>query len=433
MWYTHLERAASPRARKASVYAALIFVVIVIAFGSSSSAQTEASSLTTAQWHEDLKVLATKLPRKHANAFHFISREQFESEVADLDSKLSGMDADQIYVGMDRIVNSIGDGHTHMRLPSDHAKLPIEVARFGSDYRVVATTPAYKEALGARVTGVDDTPIAHVHDLLLPLTPGDETTVLRESRISDLLTIGMVLHGVGVSPDRDTAIYTVANDDGREFPLTVHSIQPGEASAVSWIHVFGRPPLFRQKPDDSFWYTYLADHRTVYCSFRGYKELAQRAKRLFELIQQQHPDKLVIDMRLNGGGDYTQGLKHLIHPIQELPEINRKGHLFVLVGAKTFSAAMSNAAHFRYQTKAILVGQEVGEKPNSYQEGRGMTLPNSHWTVRYSVKFYRFVKDDENVIRPDQEIIPSWNDYGSGRDPVLDWVFAYDGTTARLH
>lgn len=426
MWYPHFEQAATSGIRRTFLYATLIFAFIVC---TSSHAQTDASSLTTAQWHEDLKVLATKLPRKHANAFHFISREQFESEVADLDRKLNQRNPDQIYVGMDRIVNSIGDGHTHMRLPSDHAQLPIEVARFGNDYRVVATTPAYEEALGARVIGVDDIPIAHVHDLVLPLTPVDETTALRESRLSDLLTIGMVLHGAGVSPDRNTATYTLANDNGREFPLTVHAISEG--STATWIHAYERPPLFLQKPDDSFWYTYLADHRTVYCSFRGYKELAQRAKGLFELIQQQHPDKLVIDMRLNGGGDYTQGLKYLIHPIQKLPEINRKGHLFVLIGAKTFSAAMSNATHFRYQTKAILVGQQIGEKPNSYQEGRGMTLPNSHWSVRYSVKFYRFVKGGENVIRPDYEIVPSWNDYRSGRDPVLDWVLAYDETSVR--
>jgi hypothetical protein len=54
-----------------------------------------------------------------------------------------------------------------------------------------------------------------------------------------------------------------------------------------------------------------------------------------------------------------------------------------------------------------------------------MKLPNSHWTVRYSVKFYKFVETGENLIRPDQEIIPSWEDYISGRDPVLDWVLNY--------
>jgi hypothetical protein len=142
----------------------------------------------------------------------------------------------------------------------------------------------------------------------------------------------------------------------------------------------------------------------------------------------------VIDVRLNGGGDYEKGLKYLVHPIRDLPEINRKGHLFILVGPNTFSAAMSNSAHFRYQTNAILVGQQIGERPNSYQEVREMKLPNSGWTVRYSVKFYKFVETGENVIQPDQEIIPSSDDYRSGRDPVLEWVLnsgARSGTANR--
>ena len=64
-----------------------------------------------------------------------------------------------------------------------------------------------------------------------------------------------------------------------------------------------------------------------------------------------------------------------------------------------------------------------------------MKLPNSHWTVRYSVRFYRFVETGENVIRPDQEIIPTWEDYRSGRDPVLQWVLNYNagsGTTTHV-
>jgi len=35
------------------------------------------------------------------------------------------------------------------------------------------------------------------------------------------------------------------------------------------------------------------------------------------------------------------------------------------VSSVTFSAAMNNAAQFRSRTEAILVGQTIGEKPNS--------------------------------------------------------------------
>jgi hypothetical protein len=80
---------------------------------------------------------------------------------------------------------------------------------------------------------------------------------------------------------------------------------------------------------------------------------------------------------------------------------------------------------FRDQTAAILAGQEIGEKPNSYQEAEEMTLPNSHLTVRYSTKFYHFSGNPENAIRPDQEIDPTWADYRAGADPVSAWVLQY--------
>ena len=136
----------------------------------------------------------------------------------------------------------------------------------------------------------------------------------------------------------------------------------------------------------------------------------------------QHPENLVIDLRLNPGGDFTLGLKYLVKPIRKSKSLNRKGHLFVLIGPKTFSAAMSNAAHFREQTSALLVGEPIGEKPNSYQEARDMVLPNSHWDARYSVKFYHFAPGEENLIRPDHETPETWDDYREGRDPALNWV-----------
>lgn len=382
----------------------------------------ERSDLSKAEWHEDLKFFAAQLVERHANAFHYISRERYEAEVVELDRKLDGQNSDEVYVGLDRIANSIGDGHTYVSLPMDQAFLPIEIARFGDNLRVVAVGPGYERALGARVLKIDDTPIARGYELVYSLTPADETAALREGRADQLLTIGIVLHGTGVTRDRTSARFTLAGDDGKESAVDVKAVAPGESSAVQWSYVTKQLPLFRQRPGDSFWCVSLIDARTVYCSFRGYKDLDEKSKSFFALIKQEHPEKVVIDMRLNGGGDFTVGLRDLVHPIQALPTVNRKGHLFVLIGPSTFSAAMSNAAQFRYQTNAMLVGEPIGERPNSYQEGRNMTLPNSHWQVNYSTKFYKFAESGENLIRPDQEVKTSWNDYEDGHDPVLDWV-----------
>src|ERR1700689_3302951 len=81
-----------------------------------SSIAREGLSLSKEQRHQDLSFLASELPKRHANAFHFISREGFEAEVAELDGKLDHLNDDEIYVGMDRVANSIGDGHTYIRV-----------------------------------------------------------------------------------------------------------------------------------------------------------------------------------------------------------------------------------------------------------------------------------------------------------------------------
>lgn len=92
------------------------------------------------------------------------------------------------------------------------------------------------------------------------------------------------------------------------------------------------------------------------------RNLYTPSKEMLSLVTEHNPDKLVIDLRQNSG-DYTAGERWLIHPIRDLASINRKGHLFVLTSAVTFSAAMNNAAQFRSQTAAILAGQTIGEKP----------------------------------------------------------------------
>ena len=148
---------------------------------------------------------------------------------------------------------------------------------------------------------------------------------------------------------------------------------------------------------------------------------------MFALISSARPGKLIIDMRDNGGGDNSVGYAEILKPIEARPDLNARGHLFVLIGPLTFSAAMNNAAQFQSETNAILVGQTIGERPNSYQELRQFRLPNSHLVVRASTLWYAFRKTGPNVIAPDKEIIPTWDDLKNGRDPALDWVLHQNG------
>ena len=383
--------------------------------------------LSKEDWHQDLSFYASELPKRHISAFHRIPRDQFESEVAALDHRIDQLDGDGVFVGLVRVAALIGDGHTHFEPPEDIANFPIDVRRFGNEYRVVAVGAgaAARRALGARIVRIEQTPFTQARDLLLSLTPQDENSNLGLARIEQTLTQGLYLHGLGIIPNRGLAHYTLADENGKEFIIEVHSVSMAESMVMQWFYASKETPLFRQRPGNLFWSQYLPESRTVYCNFRGYREIEKNAGVLLNLIKAHQPDKLVIDLRQNGGGDYTLGQKFVIDPIRALPDINKNGHLFVLIGPYTFSAGMANAAQFHSETAAILVGEPIGEKPNSFQEAREMRLPNSHLIARYSTERYNFVEKSENVIRPDKQIEREWTSYQAGHDPVLEWALSY--------
>ena len=385
--------------------------------------------LDAARWRHDLVFFAREIVARHRNAFHSLPRRRFDSLVTALDRRLDSLNSDQVYVEMDQIANLIGDAHTFIAMPDDSPQFPFQVRRFGTEYRVIAVLGSNERILGARLLTLEGRPIAMVMQRLLALTPASEHRSLRQARAERFLSMGMILHGLDITSTRDAVTLTLAGDAGQQLSFDAHAVPMNGADVRPWTQVFDSSPLYLQHPDQEFWSQYLPEARTVYCSFRSYGGLSTRAADLLALVERTRPDKLVIDMRQNGGGDYTLGLRYLVEPISRLSHLNRRGHLFVAIGTNTFSAGMANAAQFRTRTAAILVGQTIGEKPNSFQEAREIRLPNSHLRVRYSTQYYHFAVRGTNAVRPDHEIVATWADYRAGRDPVLEWILRYASTS----
>ena len=51
-------------------------------------------------------------------------------------------------------------------------------------------------------------------------------------------------------------------------------------------------------------------------------------------------------------------------------------------------------------------------------------LANSGLEVAYSSRYYRFAAGGDTAVVPDKLIAPTWEQFRSGRDPVLDWILA---------
>jgi len=227
---------------------------------------TGAIKLSAEQWHEDLKFFADEMAKKHLNAFHYITRERFAAEVANLDRNLSQLDSDGVFVGLQRLVALIGDGHTTVRPPIELVRdFPIGIRQFGSDYRIVSVAPGLglEAALGTRLVRIQDTPLSKAVELLLPLTPQDEPG-LAPVRIPVLLTFANVLHGLGIIASTDSARYTFIDDGGNEFPLEVRSMSTEDELKVTFVRVSKERPLYLQRIGETFWFTYLPESKTVY-------------------------------------------------------------------------------------------------------------------------------------------------------------------------
>lgn len=379
--------------------------------------------LTAEQWREDLHFFARQIVEQHKNPFHLVEREQFTRAVAALDTRIPLLKDYQIIVELQALAAMIGDGHTYLAIGNIQHMYPSEVFWFGKELRVVRTATAYPEALGACLVEINGIDIEDINTAIQRVIPQGENEWYVLNHSARRMMCADVLATLGIVPDNEEATFTFSDDTGQHFMLDIPSVAP--ATSIDWRAVAQTPPLYLQHPGEPFWFTYLADSRTMYANFRSYISLEHHARDLFTGIDSHAPTRLVIDMRQNGGGNYTLARTYLIEEIQNRPAFNSHGCLFVLTGRATFSAAMTNVTDFRRETDAIIVGEPPGARPQGYQENYWLVLPHSHLRASVACRHYKFTDQDVPAILPDQQILPIWAEYKAGRDPVLEWVLAY--------
>jgi hypothetical protein len=272
--------------------------------------------------------------------------------------------------------------------------------------------------VGGRLTKIDDLPVADAVARVRPLITQGESELLIVTRIPQWFVVGETLHGLGITKRADTARYTVRMDDGSERTAELHTLDSG--AKPQWRLAAKTQPLYRQRTAEGFWFEWLPESSTVYVNFRSYEDLRAKSRELWSFVDAHPVKKIAIDLRQNGGGDFTVGRKYLVDELAKRKQLRA----FVITSANTFSAALKNAIDFRQVAHATLVGETIGERPNSYSENDEFTLPNSKLQLSYSTRYYEFTPGSDALIAPDKEILPTWEEWVAGRDPVLEWITA---------
>lgn len=399
------------------------------------AAPAGSESLTTEDWRADLRHLAAELPRVHRNAFHAVSREQWLDAVKRLDGSIPRLKRHQIIVGISKLVALIGDGHTAMPSfddpPIAFRRYPVSFYAFSDGLYVRAAHPSHRAAVGGRVVSLGR---ATAEEAVRAAAAVDG----RDNEMWSLLTApwrlgtAEVVDALGLTDDMEATPLTVEKDGKRLTVALVPEVVP-EAERNSprlpagWIDASGDPHMAWQRdPGNPYWVEWLPERRALYVQFNAVRDKPDQSLErffasVFESAAAREAERLVLDMRNNGGGNNYLS-PPIVKGIMRSPRLNARGRVYVIIGRHTFSAAQSTVNWLKKWTDAIFVGEPTGSAPNQFADAVPVRLPRSGLAPVAAAVWWQDLdeRSADRWLAPDIAVAMSGEDYRRGVDPILE-------------
>ena len=399
--------------------------------------------LSAEQWRGDVRALVAGLKERHRDLSHTAPPEAFDSAAVALMQRLPRLARHQVVMELARIAAMAGDGHPAIQPTRDaivgfHA-LPVALHQFKDGLYVRAARSPNSSLAGARVTRIGNATAAEALERTRPYIGRDDEQAVRYHG-PQLLAMPEVLHALGLAGSPDSARFEIEQGDEKRT-VWLRAAGPSEPAAgdvdMSWRRRAGwvdardagyapEPLWLRSEPDSVlWWHTTVPGTRTVYAQINQVRNgpassFEEFTERLFATLDSGATDRLVIDLRLNRGGDGDL-LRPLVRGLVRRP-INERGRLMVLMGRSTWSAAQLLVDDLERYSEAVFIGEPPGTRGSHFGDSREFILPNSRIPVRASAssRQHRDARDTRPWTAPEIAAEMTFADYRSNRDPALD-------------
>jgi hypothetical protein len=395
------------------------------------------------KWREDLAILREQLPKSHGNLFHTMTRQEFDGALDALEVSLPDLTANQVKAAILRLVAMVNDGHTRVRQETiGNHTFPVRLRFFADGLYVVSADRTYAGIVGGKMKKIGLMSAEDAYSAVRPMVPVDGDNESRRRLLAtNLLVTPEVLQAIGATRSVETIDLTVENG-GREMTTTVSAQLAGPGNDRGWPmepegwvdareHGKNPPPLWVQHPDKHYWHAFLDDRKTLYIQYNqvqdeaGGEPISSFFPRLFREADRRKLERVIIDVRLNGGGNNDLN-RPIWHALLKSDRLNRKGRLWVVTGPKTFSAAMNFIDDMEMNTNATFAGEPTGETPNMWGDPVSLKLPNSGIVVQVSTLWWQLEdpRDKRPFRVPDLPVEMSFVDYANNVDPVMNVILA---------
>lgn len=395
-----------------------------------------------AGWAWDLDFYARRMKQMHWDLYGKVSKEAFLGEVEKLKKDAASLSDSQVRVRLKKITAMVGDGHTSSRLNAEGEKrraLPLHLFAFADGMYVIGADASHAELAGAKVLEVGGMKVDAAMAAVKPYMSVDNDMGYLAGGPAMLCSPAM-LQAIGAARDESGVEFTLemagktskVKVEPVEFPAGGHGgmLMPG----FTYLHdrAGATKPLFLRDAEKMFRMEHVPEKKLVYFWFGAVQDspegkLGEFAEKVFDFIGKNEVENLVIDMRFNGGGN-TGLIRPLINGLIKCDKVNRPGHLFVIIGRHTFSAAQNTVNLMDKQTAAIFVGEPTGSRPEFVGESTYFIMPHSKTRVFCSSRYWQYMDstDERTWVQPGVAAEMTFEDYSKGRDgameAVLRWV-----------
>lgn len=380
-------------------------------------------------WLQDLETINTAVLGDHPRA----QRADFQSiwtEAVDTTREAFVSEAPpQRLLRLHRLLARLEDGHSNLvpfYLPTAgfERQLPLRFYLFDEGLYITRTDAAHSELAGARVIAIGGVQAETAVRAVMALVGADNPQWAR-NWAPVTLRYAAYLAAFGWS-DTEAVDLTLAMPDGQQRALRI-----AFAVAPDTGHSAQRMTPGRFRTDRNYDFTHLADENAVLAIYSAVADmddesLAAFADRLFDFIEGHEVDRLIIDVRENGGGNNYLNQPWLHRMIGS--RVNRPGGIMILTGRSTFSAAMNFVTRAERHTQALIVGEPTGGAPNHYGDPNVQLLPGTGMPVLTSTLFWQDSAPDDarRAIYPDLPVTERFADWVVDRDAALDAALAFD-------
>ncbi len=371
------------------------------------------------------------MPVEYKNYYNEALRTAFIQDFEAIIPQISQLEDYEILFAMEQAVAKLQDLHSSIGVTAQ-AYYPLGVVPIYRDgkaeYYVDYLPKAQEGLMFSRLVAVNDVPVAQLHEKLRGLV-SYENDAAYDWQFADMLALGETMAILGVTQTPDSAAdFTFEMEDG-SWQTVTFPCENARENGYSQPMVLKRLDYDKGKGwEKSYFWEYLPEQETVYIRINRVQQDADLVygsftKQIRTFIQENpQVEKVVVDLKGNGGGQFDANLSLNIASILDLaPE----GGAYVLFDGSSYSAAIILSSDLsRLSEKAVLVGEPGGQPANFFASVHSYKMPNSGYSFTMSDCFW--ISDAENTqpaLMPDIVRYQTIADYRNGVDTALQWIF----------